>query len=122
MSDNLWAACPFCNIINGLAPATVTADGMHSIEIVPLNPVTGGHVIVIPKAHVTDALDNPQLTATVMFDAAQWSKLKADRDERYRSVNLITSVGAAATQTVRHLHIHVVPRREGDGLALPWTA
>jgi hypothetical protein len=37
------------------------------------------------------------------------------------SFNLITSVGAAATQTVRHLHIHLIPRREGDALALPWT-
>ena len=37
------------------------------------------------------------------------------------SCNLITSVGAAATQTVKHLHIHIVPRHEGDGLHLPWT-
>jgi hypothetical protein len=41
--------------------------------------------------------------------------------ERYWVCNLITSVGADATQSVRHLHIHVVPRREGDGLMLPWS-
>ncbi len=35
--------------------------------------------------------------------------------------NVITSRGAAATQTVRHLHVHVVPRRQGDGILLPWT-
>jgi histidine triad (HIT) family protein len=35
--------------------------------------------------------------------------------------NIITSVGSAATQTVRHLHVHVVPRRRGDGLQLPWS-
>lgn len=34
---------------------------------------------------------------------------------------IITSIGANATQTVRHTHLHVVPRRPGDGLALPWT-
>ena len=37
------------------------------------------------------------------------------------SANLITSIGAAATQTVFHLHVHVVPRHEGDGLLLPWS-
>jgi diadenosine tetraphosphate (Ap4A) HIT family hydrolase len=35
--------------------------------------------------------------------------------------NFITSAGAAATQSVPHLHVHVIPRRDGDGLALPWT-
>lgn len=38
-----------------------------------------------------------------------------------KSFNLITSCGKAATQTVEHLHVHLVPRREGDGLKLPWT-
>lgn len=37
------------------------------------------------------------------------------------AANIITSRGSAATQTVYHLHLHVVPRREGDGLGLPWT-
>jgi histidine triad (HIT) family protein len=50
-----------------------------------------------------------------MSRAAQWARTCGD-------ANLITSVGSAATQTVFHLHVHVVPRRAGDGLALPWTS
>ncbi len=48
--------------------------------------------------------------------AAQWAA-----GHRMNPCNLITSAGREATQTVFHLHIHVVPRRDGDGLALPWT-
>jgi histidine triad (HIT) family protein len=53
-------------------------------------------------------------TAAVMRRAAE---LMAE----HPAANLITSKGAAATQTVYHLHVHVVPRQGGDGLPLPWT-
>jgi histidine triad (HIT) family protein len=76
--------------------------------------VTEGHILVIPKRHVRDALHNPDVTARTMQRAAELGAC------RKRSMNLITSVGAVATQTVFHLHIHLVPRREGDGLQLPW--
>lgn len=112
--------CVFCDIVTGEAPATVLSDGISCIEIVPLNPVVDGHTIVIPRRHVTDAMDDPGVTAVAMHDAAQWTKMRSWRDPRYASVNFITSVGAPATQSVFHLHIHVVPRAVNDGLALPW--
>jgi len=112
--------CPFCEIIEGKSPAKFLADGISSVAIEPLNPVTKGHFIVIPRDHVADAYDNPSVTAMAMHDAAQWSKMFSWRDPLYESVNFITSVGKAATQSVFHLHIHVVPRAENDGLALPW--
>jgi histidine triad (HIT) family protein len=112
--------CPFCSIIAGEAPATFLADGTGSVAIEPLNPVTPGHFLVIPRTHVKDAYENPSVTATTMHDAAQWAHMFSWRDERYASVNLITSIGRPATQSVFHLHIHVVPRAENDGLALPW--
>lgn len=106
--------CAFCEIVAGRAPAKVIGSSQESVAIVPLNPVVPGHVIVIPRRHVADAAEYPAITAEVMYDAATLA-----RD--HQSANIITSIGAPATQTVFHLHIHVVPRREGDGLALPWT-
>jgi histidine triad (HIT) family protein len=70
------------------------------------------HLLAIPRLHVEDALEDPELTGHVMEIAAWFA---------HGDCNLITSVGAAATQTVRHLHVHIVPRRPGDGLALPWS-
>lgn len=78
----------------------------------PLNPVVPGHLLVVPFRHVHDALADPEVTAYTMAYAAEVAT---------PDCNLITSVGPAATQTVPHLHVHIVPRREGDGLMLPWT-
>lgn len=107
------SACPFCQIVAGEAPARRRAEWCDAVVIEPLNPVTPGHVLVIPKEHVGDALESPDATAVAMRRAAEWA---------IGPCNIITSVGAEATQTVFHLHVHVVPRHEGDGLALPWTA
>jgi histidine triad (HIT) family protein len=82
----------------------------------PRQPVTSGHVLVVPRSHVKDALENPYLTAQVMFEAAKYARRAC-----WPNCNIITSAGAAATQTVFHLHIHIVPRRVGDGLKLPWS-
>lgn len=105
--------CPFCDYAG---PKSVLCDFGDCIVIEPINPVTPGHVLVIPKRHVPHALYDPGLTGEVMFVAASWT-----RDRGY-DCNLITSVGEAATQTVKHLHVHVVPRHPSDGLALPWAS
>lgn len=107
------SSCPFCDIIEGRAPAKVRRCEPDAWWIVPLNPVTHGHTLVIPTIHVPDALADPAVAARTMELAARWADYPC---------NLITSCGPEATQTVKHLHIHIVPRRRGDGLALPWTA
>lgn len=109
--------CPFCEIVAGRAPAGLVRHRDHwpdAMAIVPLNPVTEGHTLIIPKVHVRDFGADPEVTAATMLRAAEhvlWSA---------RPMNLITSKGREATQSVFHLHVHLVPRAEGDGLALPW--
>jgi histidine triad (HIT) family protein len=82
----------------------------------PLNPVTKGHRLFVPVEHVKDAADNLSVSARVFREAAKYV-----REELGGSANIITSRGSEATQSVFHLHIHVVPRRANDGLYLPWT-
>ena len=108
--------CPFCAIIYDGAPAARRRGWLDAIAITPLSPVVPGHVIVIPLKHVESAAASPETAAAAMLRAAQWAQ------DRGQDCNLITSVGPAATQSVRHLHIHVVPRTDGDGLLLPWSA
>jgi histidine triad (HIT) family protein len=105
--------CVFCEIVAGRSPATVVAEWPEAIAIVPLGPVVDGHVLVIPREHVRDALQDRDITAMTMYRAAEFAL-------RYPSSNIITSVGAAATQSVWHLHVHVVPRAFGDQLMVPW--
>lgn len=105
--------CTFCDIAAGRAPAEIFHEWDDAIALVPLNPVTEGHLLVIPKVHVADFGQDPHVSAATMQRAAE---LAAEQ-----WCNVITSRGRVATQSIFHLHVHVVPRREGDGLALPWT-
>lgn len=107
--------CPFCEIVAGRAPATIVRDWPETLAIVPLSPVVDGHLLVIPKAHVPDFVADPATSATTMLRAADLAG-----DYPAGAMNLITSRGRAATQSVFHLHLHLVPRAENDGLALPW--
>ncbi|MEU8686017.1 HIT domain-containing protein [Streptomyces sp. NPDC048611] len=108
--------CPFCLIVCGRAPATVLREWPETLAIRPRHGgVTDGHVLLIPRVHVADVAEDPAVSAATMLRAAELAAEAGD-------CNVITSRGASATQTVRHLHLHLVPRAEGDGLLLPWTS
>ncbi|MGZ0231155.1 HIT family protein [Streptomyces sp. CPS1] len=107
--------CPFCEINLGRAPAAFVREWSDAIAIIPLNPVVDGHTLVIPKQHVTDFAADPDVTGATARRAAQ---LCCELDLVH--ANLITSRGVHATQSVFHLHLHLLPRTESDGLALPW--
>jgi histidine triad (HIT) family protein len=106
--------CSFCDrIAAGEYDSANMAQSVVNFE--PLNPVVPGHRLAVPVRHVQDALADPSLTGEVFEFAAVLGRLAG------QPCNLITSAGAAASQTVLHLHVHVVPRAEGDGLLLPWA-
>lgn len=110
-------ACVFCEIVAGLAPASLLRVWDDAVALVPREPYTPGHALVIPRVHVPDAATDPDVTATVMRRAAEFAR------DTMTSANILTSWGALATQTVWHLHVHVVPRIEGDRAQLgywPW--
>jgi histidine triad (HIT) family protein len=106
--------CPFCEIIKTDPHDQIIQRIAGCAVIEPFNPVVEGHLLVIPSLHVFSAIDIPEITANTMKAASLVAR-------RYESSNIITSIGEAATQMISHLHIHVVPRRPGDGLKLPWS-
>jgi histidine triad (HIT) family protein len=110
------ANCVFCRIVAGAEPATIVRRTPEMLTIVPLNPVVPGHLLILPTVHVEDFTTRPSVSAAVMHEAANVAVAWA-----LGSCNLITSKGHAATQSMFHLHVHLVPRVEGDGLMLPWT-
>jgi histidine triad (HIT) family protein len=108
--------CVFCQIVAGEAPALIIREWPDALAIIPLNPVVEGHLLILPKAHVLHFADDPVVTGVVMARAAEL----AGKRRGYGQANLITSMGDAATQTVLHLHVHVIPREDGDNVSLPW--
>ncbi len=108
--------CIFCQIVARKSPAKFVSSTPDAITIHPLNPVTVGHLIVIPTKHVADFTTDPDVSALAMREAANVAAIYG------YPCNIITSKGREATQSVFHLHLHIVPRAENDGLALPWCS
>ncbi|MFD4020637.1 HIT family protein [Streptomyces sindenensis] len=108
------ADCAFCAIAAGTAPASVVRDWGDVLAIRPRGGVAEGHLLVIPRRHVEDAGTDPKLSGRVMECAAEFMA-------EHVNANIITSKGDAATQTVYHLHMHLLPRTADDELPLPWT-
>lgn len=119
-------SCVFCAIAAGKAPATVVAEWPDAIAILPRanekgrRGCTDGHILVLPRAHVPDFAADPIVFAATAARAAELAARLEDASDEH-AWNVITSKGAVATQSVYHLHVHLVPRREDDALALPWT-
>lgn len=106
--------CVFCAIVAGRASATIVGRWSDALTFTPRRGgVVPGHMLIVPRVHVADAVEDPMVTAATMARAAEYAGTVGP-------CNIITSVGREATQTVFHLHIHVLPRRAGDGVMLPW--
>jgi histidine triad (HIT) family protein len=106
--------CPFCQRVAARQyDTTMSVPGLLAV-FEPLQPVTPGHLLVVPFRHVEDAAAGPVEAGQAMEYAA---RLIAEVGVQ---ANIITSVGPLATQTIRHLHLHIVPRWPDDGLVLPW--
>lgn len=106
--------CPFCDYAG---PSKILMSSMNAIVIEPLNPCVPGHRLVIPKKHVEFLWEDLDLAAGLMREV-----VSAMVGLSYAGhCNVIINDGAVATQTVKHVHVHLVPRAEGDGVKLPWT-
>ena len=111
--------CVFCDIIAGSAPASVVHEDDTAIAFMTIEPVNPGHVLVIPKAHLTSMKDMDEETGAHLFRVAM-RVAQAIRESglRCEGINLFLADGEAAGQEVFHVHIHVFPRFSGDGFRL----
>lgn len=113
--------CAFCEIAKGDDPGAreVFRDN-ESVAFFPTEPATLGHTLVIPRLHVPDIWALPEELAAhlgrVTVRLATAVKRAVDPD----GLNVIQSNGSAATQTVFHLHVHLVPRWEDDAVGRIW--
>jgi len=112
--------CVFCRIVAGAASARMVARFPDVVAFLPLRPAVLGHTLVVPKRHIAgiDGLDRS--TAHALTDAVLDVAARVQAVVRPAGLNVVQSTGAAATQSVSHLHVHVVPRTVGDGLPALW--
>ena len=118
MSDS---TCIFCAIASGAAPARIVHDDERTLAFMDLFPLTRGHALVIPKAHCDSLLDADPDDAAAVMRTAQRVAQAAMAAYAPDGLNLLQTNGAAAMQTVFHLHVHVLPRYVGDGFHVEFT-
>lgn len=114
--------CVFCDIIAGDAPARVVFKGRGVTVFVPDEPATRGHVLVVPDDHAADIWALSQGTARNLTSEVLRVAGAARDAMRPEGLNVIQSNGPAATQTVNHLHVHVLPRWANDAVGDFWPS
>ena len=113
-------SCVFCRIVAGEIPSTRVYEDEHTLAFMDIGQVNPGHVLVAAKPHVESiyGLDDA-LAASVFRATARVAKAVRDAFSP-EGMSIYQANGPAAGQTVFHLHVHVVPRWQGDGMELTW--
>lgn len=108
--------CVFCEIVQGTKPASVVYEDDATLAFMNLGQANPGHVLVIPKRHFENIYELDAETAGRLFQTTV-TVARAVRDcFRADGLNVWQSNGRAGGQSVFHVHIHIFPRRWGDGL------
>ena len=106
--------CTFCQIANGELPAQVIHRDDEVIAFLDRAPLLHGHVLVMPTAHVETLDDLPDELLTPVFGAVRRTSIAVQR--ALKAEGSFVATNTRISQSVPHLHIHVVPRNKGDGL------
>lgn len=109
--------CPFCAIAKGDDPSvSIVCEGDGWLAFFPAEPATPGHTLVIPRVHVPDLWSAGAAVGAELVEAVIHVGHAVQKAVDPEGMNLITSAGEAAEQSVAHLHLHVVPRWTHDEL------
>jgi histidine triad (HIT) family protein len=109
------SACIFCAIARGEAARSLVHEDDDLLVVMDLQPVNLGHALVLPKPHARRLADLDDRAAARLFMAAvRTAAALRESGIRCEGVNLLVADGEAAGQDVDHVHVHVVPRFEGD--------
>jgi histidine triad (HIT) family protein len=114
--------CIFCDIVAGLAPANFIHQDELCVAFMDIHPINPGHVLVVPRQH---AILLPELDAAsvghLLLVAQQVDTALRHSGLRCEGVNLFLADGRPAGQEVMHVHLHVIPRFDGDGHHLRYS-
>ncbi|MBC8435226.1 HIT family protein [archaeon] len=107
--------CIFCKIAKGEIPSEKVLENDNFIVIKDINPMTEGHSLVIPKKHYTTFLDVPPSLFGEYMETAKEAVFILLKETKAEGFNLLMSNFKVAQQEVPHVHLHIVPRKKGDG-------
>lgn len=124
MNRQIDPECVFCKRISD---GEFDGGTLSAVHFEPLNPVTPGHRLFVPTEHIGPLVNPYGLDkesgqyGTPMNDIMTLLYMWRQYTGLTEHFNLILNAGTDASQTIPHMHLHYIPRHEGDGLVLPWT-
>lgn len=107
--------CIFCKIIGGKIPARVVAQNQNAIAILDAFPLAAGHTLVMPKEHVVKVQDADRDQSSDIFELVGKVATAIESGLGVQGSLVAVHNGPTAGQEVPHLHIHIIPRQQGDG-------
>ena len=108
--------CIFCKIVKNQIKSNKVAESNSFIAILDINPKAPGHTLVIPKQHLVTLLDIPNKLGSELLEFIKKISGEMLNNKTADGFNIIMNNLECAGQVVRHAHIHIIPRKENDGL------
>jgi histidine triad (HIT) family protein len=108
------AGCLFCSIVSGEVPSFTVASTDECVAFLDIRPVFKGHVLVAPRQHVVTLADLPVPVLSPLFGFVQ--RMSVAVEKGLGAGGSFVALNNKVSQSVAHLHVHVVPRTKGDGL------
>ena len=113
--------CIFCKILAGEIPSTAVYEDDDFKAILDVNPAARGHVIILPKNHAANIYELPDEDASKIMVVAKKIATAIEKAYHCDGLNIVQNNGEAAGQTVKHFHMHLIPRYENDGQHILWN-
>jgi histidine triad (HIT) family protein len=113
------AHCTFCDLVQGAGEVSACYEDADAVAFMDIQPVNSGHVLVVPREHHESLFDVPRELGVHLFDVTMRVAAAVKRVTQCEGMNIIVSSGAAAGQDEPHYHVHIIPRRKGDGFDVP---
>lgn len=107
-------ACTFCRIFSGEIPAEIVWEDATSVAFLDHRPLFPGHVLLAPRAHIVTLPELPRESLEPLFGNAQ--RLCRAVEHVCGAQGTFVAMNNVVSQSVPHLHVHIVPRSKGDGL------
>jgi histidine triad (HIT) family protein len=106
--------CLFCRIVAGDVPAQLVCSDAETVAFLDYRPLFAGHTLVVPREHVETLPDLPPERVAPLFQAAR--RLARAMEDGLGAAGSFVALNNRVSQSVPHLHVHVVPRQRKDGL------
>lgn len=110
--------CLFCKIVKGEIESEKIAESENFIVIKDKFPKSDGHSLIISKKHFNNLLDFPSVLGNELIKLAKEVYLKIAKEKNSEGFNFVQNNFKAAGQVIEHLHFHIIPRKNNDGVKL----